>query len=106
MVTARLDQARSVIRKSQYIDVVAQERAGRSSETDFARAKEHLGEVEKKSTPKIMITTVSNRPKVPGSVMSPNPVVVSAVTVNRARPHSYECLDWHGAGNRKLGQLT
>ena len=32
-------------------------------------------------TPKIMMTTEISRPVVPGSVMSPKPVVVSAVTV-------------------------
>jgi hypothetical protein len=32
-------------------------------------------------TPKIMMTTVIRRPVVPDRVMSPKPVVVSAVTV-------------------------
>ena len=32
-------------------------------------------------TPKIIVTTDSSRPVVPGSTMSPNPVVVSVVTV-------------------------
>ena len=63
------------------VGIVALQAAGRAGKTNLARLEQSARQVEEQVTPQIMITIEMKRPSEPVRVISPKPVVVSAVTV-------------------------